>query len=338
MPRVQALLLAEYMPPPVPVVAVNISGGTTGSGASTNPASSSWTTGAMPNFSNGFQSSWVDVAYSKSLSLFCAVADGGDNNNNNIATSPDGVTWTGRAPPNTNTWVMNAICWSPGLSLFCIVTSAGPTTSTRVLTSPDGVTWTARTIPDASKNLNAVAWSPELELCCAVGDSNYIVTSPDGATWTSQTGGGTSENWTDIVWAGNGHGGGMQKFVAIMNNTTSGLLYSSNGTAWTQSGIGGTRSPAKLAYSPALDIIAGVGGNTGFVAYTAASNVTSWSQQNSGLGSTNFNDICWSSDTGLFVAIENGPDTLTSPDGSTWAVNSSVIHSANWIGIGANVA
>jgi hypothetical protein len=64
------------------------------------------------------------LAWSPSLKLLVGVGT------NLIVTSPDGINWTSRTTPNTNTH--NGVCWSPELSLFVAVSNSG--TGNRVIT------------------------------------------------------------------------------------------------------------------------------------------------------------------------------------------------------------
>jgi len=107
------------------------------------------------------------------LSLFVAVANTGTNR---AATSPDGITWTGRSIDANSQWY--GVTWSPELSLFVAVAANG---TTRAATSPDGVTWTNRAI-DTGSAWRDVTWSPELSLFVAVAASgtNRVATSDLG--------------------------------------------------------------------------------------------------------------------------------------------------------------
>ncbi|PRW79267.1 hypothetical protein C7A10_32625, partial [Pseudomonas fluorescens] len=55
------------------------------------------------------------------------------------STSPDGITWTGRALPVNTNW--QSVTYGNGV--FVAVANG----STIAATSPDGITWTQRTLP-----------------------------------------------------------------------------------------------------------------------------------------------------------------------------------------------
>lgn len=316
---------------------IALSSGTAGTpnahnNTSTAPATSWAAGGNLPFNSNGTGAGWNSIAYSPSLGMFVACNNVVGNNNNTIAYSTNaGTSWTGVTAANIDggsaSWTISAICWSPSLGMFCAVSGAGPTTTKRILTSTNGTTWTAQVLPDASIVLNDVCWSKDLSLFVAVGNTNAIYHSADGVTWTKATGlPGTSQSWTGCCWAGNGSGGGPQIFVICSSSagTTNNFAWSADGITWTQVSGGGTRTPAKIAYSPALGYIAGIGGNTGFVIYSNTPK-TSWSQINSGIGSTNFTGICWSPDLAIFVAVGNTTSALTSTNGTTWTLSGAIM-------------
>jgi len=299
-----------------PLVAVAWGGADNPRGAWSADDAASWTTVNLPTFANGSGSSWSGLAYSPKLGMFVAIASGGDNNSNNVARSTDnGHSWTGTAVPNTNSWTMNGICWAGVLGLFVIVTSAGPTTSTRVLTSPDGINWTARSLPDTGVALNSVCWSSDRSLLVAVGDNNAVYTSPDAVNWTKANAPATSKNWRFIAWAG----GAIQKFCMIAGNASGNndYAYCSDPTsaAWSQKSLTGSAYDwQSIAYSPGLDMLMVVGGNTGVIA--RSTDGVNYTQLASGLGGTRFDHACWS-DGGKWLVI--GANTLyTSANGVAW--------------------
>ena len=188
---------------------------------------------------------------------------------------------------------MNGICWAGVLGLFVIVTSAGPTTSARVLTSPDGINWTARSLPDTGIALNSVCWSSDRGLLVAVGDNNAVYTSPDAVNWTKANAPATSKNWRFIAWAG----GAIQKFCMIAGNASGNndYAYCSDPTSatWSQKSLTGSAYDwQSIAYSPGLDMLMVVGGNTGVIA--RSTDGLNYTQLASGLGGTRFDHACWS--------------------------------------------
>lgn len=146
---------------------------------------------------------------------------------NKIATSTNGTTWTERTSPNTRQF--HSVCWSSELSLFVAV-SWGGGSGTYAITSPDGITWTERTMPGTE--YESVCWSPELTLFVAVGTAG-VATSPDGITWTARTPAAANQ-WYGIAWsAHNGY------FMAVSQTGTGNrVMTSPDGITWTSTTTG----------------------------------------------------------------------------------------------------
>jgi hypothetical protein len=113
------------------------------------------------------------------LSLWVAVGQG---TTHNIATSPDGITWTG-----LGTSIFGAgnrgqsVAWNGALWV-----AVGSGTNT-IGYSRDGINWTGLGKSIFSSNSYGVIWSSSQSLWVAVGSgTNTIATSPDGITWTGR--------------------------------------------------------------------------------------------------------------------------------------------------------
>ena len=111
-------------------------------------------------------SSWSKVCWSPELGIYCTVASILTLASQAIATSPDGVNWTLRTAPNTNT--MGDICWAAEIGQFITVSYGG--TADRVSTSSDGITWVART-PATTNSWFGICWAPELSMAVSVAYS-----------------------------------------------------------------------------------------------------------------------------------------------------------------------
>jgi hypothetical protein len=219
--------------------------------------------------------------------LFVAVTQ-----NNEIETSPDGVTWTTRTPVGVQP--IYAISWSPSLSLFCAV---GGTATPEIRTSPDGITWTVRTpagavplrgltwgnslfvavgashietspdginwttrTPAATAGLD-VEWSSTLSLFAVVGVSGNIETSPDGINWTSRAAAGAT-TFRAVAW-------GRDKFVAVGDSST--IETSPDGITWTaRASAGGTIQFEGIVYANGQFVAVGgpSGGNVNGLEYS----------------------------------------------------------------------
>ena len=123
--------------------------------------------------------SWQTVEWSPGAQIFVATAGG-----NNIITSPDGLTWTGR---NAGISVGATLKWIPELSLFV----AGNFTPTGIQTSPDGINWTNQTSAATDTGYAWFAWSPTERLLLAGDnsssstDSIKLLVSRNGIDWES---------------------------------------------------------------------------------------------------------------------------------------------------------
>jgi hypothetical protein len=114
-------------------------------------------------------------------------------NSNQVATSPDGITWTLRALPINGLW--ERIVWNG--DLFVLLRYSGAS----FLTSPDGITWTARaqTIPVRA----AGAGNGRIVVLGASFSSPGIAyISDDGITFTSHAAAVPVGSWQNPTWNG----------------------------------------------------------------------------------------------------------------------------------------
>ena len=127
--------------------------------------------------------------------VFCAIGrtDAGASTDK-CYTSPDGITWTARTLPSSQTWW--AIEWNG--TVFCAI-AGGQFISNVAATSTDGITWTARTL-SASLNYYDIAWNGTV-FCAVATATSSCVTSPDGITWTNRSL-PTYTQWYRIAWNG----------------------------------------------------------------------------------------------------------------------------------------
>ena len=163
-----------------------------------------------------------------------------------MATSPDGVTWTGQVPSTPQTYNANVVAYHAG-----VYVSGGD--SGEIWSSTDGVNWTDRS-PGVTGNFEAVAWGNGLFVAVGspegTGDPALIATSPDGVHWTQRTQGVSFASLTGIVY-GNG------TFVAVgTSQSGAASITSSDGVNWT------TTTPISGVYSFSNVVY----GNGGFLA------------------------------------------------------------------------
>lgn len=114
-----------------------------------------------------------------------------------IATSPDGITWTRRSTPWSNTFhfsrdgVVNDLAWNGSLWVAVGHDNSPATVSNPalIMTSPDGVTWTNRffgSLTSWDYQMRHVAWSPTLGKFLAGGEPGFFQSS-DGISWSQVT-------------------------------------------------------------------------------------------------------------------------------------------------------
>ena len=300
-----------------PLVAVAWGGAANPRGAWSADDAASWTTVNLPTFANGSGGSWSGLAYSPKLGMFVAIASGGDNNNNAVARSTDnGHSWTGTAVPNPNTWTMNGICWA-GVARAVRHRHLGRADHQHARPDIAGRHQLDRALAARDRHRAAIrsvgrpisaSWSRSATTTRSLPRRTASIGAKRAAP-------ATSKNWRFIVWAG----GAIQKFCMIAGNASGNndYAYCSDPTsaAWSQKSLTGSAYDWQaIAYSPGLDMLMVVGGNTGVIA--RSTDGVNYTQLASGLGGTRFDHACWS-DAGMWLVI--GANTLyTSPNGVTW--------------------
>jgi hypothetical protein len=137
----------------------------------------------------GLATTCQEIHYGDSLFLACG---GQGNSNANVASSPDGVTWTLRAMPSSAAWCLG----TDGTEWVGVVPGA-----TTTATSADGITWASTTaLPAAAK---ATYGLPVFQ-----GSTCFVLSNTAGSAYTS-TNYGTS--WSTQTLPANA--GNMAPFV-----------------------------------------------------------------------------------------------------------------------------
>ncbi len=251
------------------------------------------------------------LAWSPEQNQYVAV---GRSSNFVISTSPDGITWRGRASLNIFeiTYGGNAIIWVSELSLW-IALGRG---NSRIVTSPDGITWTTVSSSPFSTSGNAIAWNGSLLVALGSG-GNTIATSSNGRNWTGRgttifSTEGRGVNWipTLRIWVASGVG-------------TNTLATSSDGITWVGQGLTYLTSTGVsgncIGFSRELNQIIAVGQDvTSGIHAIYSSNGTTWqpyihlnTYMNTVYGVA-WNGVIW-------VAVGTGSNTvMSSPDGMNW--------------------
>jgi len=163
-------------------------------------------------------------------------------NNGTILTSKDSKTWVSSASGITG----NLYSISYGNGTYVAVGDS-------ILMSADAATWTKGGYTDFEQ-LNSIAFGSDKFV--AVGSNGVVLTSVDGSTWISEMLGGMLYS---VVYADN-------KFVAAGvtisvdesgNVLQSGVIYSYDGTAWTNRSSGNLGLPNGLTYSNDTFVVVG---------------------------------------------------------------------------------
>lgn len=236
---------------------------------------------------------WNSVTYGNGV--FVAVGNSGV-----CATSPDGVTWTYRAMPDTLHY--SGVAYGNGL-FVAIVT----TTASTCVTSPDGITWTYRTMP-SSQIWNAVTYGGGQFVAVASGVS-IGATSPDGITWT-QRAMSISASWCAIAY-------GNSMYVAVPSASGAVAASSPDGATWTTRTLPTSQAWSAVAYGNGVFVAVASAAGT---AATSSPDGITWTARTIPTGT-------WKSVTfgnGVFVAVGSGGtnSAATSPDGVTWTARS----------------
>ena len=142
----------------------------------------------------------------------------GSGNTDTIATSQNGIDWTGRGNTIFDS-LGNGVAWNGSL---WVAVGSGSTDS--IATSPDGVSWTGRGNTILYEG-NGVAWNGSLWVAVGISLINTIATSSDGITWTGR--GNTIFNYIGhgIAWNGS-------LWVAVGYGTNT-IATSTDGITWT---------------------------------------------------------------------------------------------------------
>jgi hypothetical protein len=214
---------------------------------------------------------------------------------NMIYTSPDGVSWTPRLGPVSDSSLID-IAWSG--SQFVAVGDPGQqwTKGTPVYTSPDGIAWTKQE-PGIYETLLSVVWAGNFFV--AVGTNGTILTSPTGTSWTSHS--GASGSIRDVAWSGS-------SFAAVGDYYT--MLYSPDALTWTSYPRASNLQRA-VASSGTLFATVGFDGMI-----LTSPDGKEWTTQVSGCPYCDLRDIIWTGSK--FITVGASGRVLMSIDGITW--------------------
>ncbi len=251
-------------------------------------------------------------------------------------TSPDGVTWTRRTPPDRNQGLFGV---GYGNGTFVAV-GCDRTIRTwiyeepAIITSPDGVTWTSQTVPPQTggeqlKGISSVTYGSGLFVAAGynynAGNTKSvptIFTSPNGVTWTQGTLPSQVGTLRSVTY-GNGI------FVTVGGDTYYGFeavaFSSPDGVTWAQAVLPGHAGELSgVTYGNGIFVTVGHV-NMGFTApvpiFTSPDGVA-WTRRTSASQNGSFSGITYGNDIFVVVGMStfayNPPALLTSSDGITW--------------------
>lgn len=192
-----------------------------------------WTIRTLPG---GATVSWTNVIFGNGR--FVAISS------LTIATSTDGITWSGVAGP---AGAFEGIAFGNGV--FVIVAAGG-----QVATSADGSTWTARTAAEVN-DWRSVAFGKNTFVAVARTGTNRVMTSPDGITWTARSAAESNE------WYGVQYGNGL--FMAAAFTGTNRAMTSTDGTTWTARTPLATGQYRGIAYANGKFVLVAINGSVG---------------------------------------------------------------------------
>lgn len=337
-------------------------------GYATSPDGVTWTSRNGP-IASAISVVWAATAPNGSggQGLFVSVGGGyGTTGGDLVATSPDGINWTGRTAASRAGWI--DVTWGAttsnglgGQGLFVAV--ADSNTTNGVMTSPDGITWTIRDGKVAG--WNGVTWAATASngsggqgLFVAANSSaasaNGVITSPDGVTWTLRNTAGVTNNWYDVTWAANAPNGsgGQGLFVLVGASSGNGreVETSPNGITWTFHAelfdLNFAENYVTVAWSPALGVFISFNytNNNEYISSTDGVTWTLHTAPNAPLPVDGiWNSVAWgatapngSGGHGLFVAVAStgliSNQVMTSPDGSSWTAHNAAFAN-NWTSV-----
>jgi len=236
----------------------------------------------------------------------------GGNATAQINVSTNGVVWTARTSGFSS--IITDLIFGDNIYVL-----GGSGTSISV--STDTIVWTARTTFSGSTNMNLLYAPGQLNSYVASGNVGNIFTSTDTIVWTRRTSGTTNfvgalsyENNTYVI---GGSGGTIITstdavvWTARTSNTTNGL---NGGITYENDLFVIVGSSGTIITSPVFDTKGSISQSTDTI---------SWTARTSGLNETiDLNTITYQN--GLYLVGGDSGVIITSTDGTTWKVKSSI--------------
>jgi len=230
--------------------------------------------------------------------LWVAAGQGG----NSIATSEDGITWTGSGTTVFNTYAMS-IGYGNGLWV------AGGRGGNSIATSIDGISWRGRDATSIFTYVKSVAYGNGIWVAVGSGASHTIATSTDGLAWTGRgktifQSEGRKVVYANNLWVAVGTGNG---YVRIQTST--------DGISWTDRGSY-LSDVYSVAYGNNLWVVVGTGATGGNILATSTDGLV-WTGRNPSSLNYILYDVRYANN--MWVGIGN-MGIMTSDNGTSWTV------------------
>lgn len=288
---------------------------------------------------------------------------------NSIASSPDGLTWTGQGTdvfPGTGFSGGHAVAYSASQGRWIAVGyGSGPDT---IVSSTDGKNWTGQGKSTLSIAVGVVfSESQNLWVALGQGIDNNIAHSADGFTWTPVSSPfssygifaafsedpnrwvavGEGRHWiatssNGIRWSGRdtsifsrGIGVAFSAFqnqwIAVGEGDNS-IASSPDGVTWTGQGTNVFSRADGVAFSAVQKrwVAVGLGNNT----IASSTDGKNWTGHGTSIFTTRGHFVIYSESENLWIALGEGTNTIaTSVDGMTWTGQGATVFSTVGLGI-----
>jgi hypothetical protein len=286
-----------------------------------------WNTATTPD-SRGY----VSCDFSPELGLYIMVSDTAAANN--IISSTNGVAWTLRSKPNTNS--LAQVAWCPGFSRFLAVGN------TNVYSSTDGITWTVAFTHSLTGihclkptyaetptgNYFVGLGSKSSTLANAFTELIYTSNGTSFATYSFQQNGITFRVATDIVY-----NKGLNRFLLTSRQELGGQILTSTSltSSWATYSepvfSNTTRFQSGDNDTNTFIITNGQGSTTAGLKYSTTGLSNSWASASMPAGNKYSFDVIWCPEINTWVT-SNYDDTTayTSGDGITWTSRTGIIN------------
>ena len=276
-------------------------------------------------------------------SLFIAVGSAGSSGSYTIASSPDGINWTGRA---NNALIGTAYCvtWNANYNLW--VAGGSPGTYC-IATSPDGLTWTGRATSSLFSTCYGVVWGiggstsgggGPFGMFVAVGAGTAtIATSFDGFTWTIRA----TSTLFSVAAYGVAFSGSTWVVVGGLSNT---VATSSDGDNWmpwmTVPFSAGTGYAITYSSNYNIFVATGSGSNTLPWSYDGFIWQNTYALSGSSNGLTTFAtqgwSIAWTPNAMVASGTGNNVFAATAQGQSNWRAYSNALLESTSYGVATN--